>query len=121
MDLQTVKSVINVPIEIEADTFSHYGIEIKSVSFEIEKDNETINFYGEIRPLNGNKIKDDISIVFIFYQKGGNISKIEESHIYSESFFKIDTISDYISFSSLKSLNNFVNRLCGIKIYAKKI
>ena len=93
MDLQTVKSVINVPIEIEADTFSHYGIEIKSVSFEIEKDNETINFYGEIRPLNGNKIKDDISIVFIFYQKGGNISKIEESHIYSESFFKIDTIS----------------------------
>lgn len=120
MDLSAANSNINFLVEFESDTFTHCGVNVKNVSFLIDKGNERINFYGEIYPLNGNDIHEDIEIVFVFYAENGKIKRIEYNSIYAESFYKIDTISDYVHFESIESLNDFINEVCSVKIYARK-
>lgn len=120
MNLSKSNSNINFLVEFESDTFTHCGVNVKNVSFLIDKENERINFYGEIYPLNGDVIHEDIEIVFVFYADNGNISRIEYNSIYSESFYKLDTISDYVPFESMDSLNDFINKVNSVKVYARK-
>lgn len=120
MNLSRSSSNINFLVEFENETFTHCGISIKNVSFLIDEENERINFYSEIHPSNGNTINEDIEIVFVFYAEKNRIRRIEYNTIYSESFYKIDTISDYIPFDSMKSLSDFVNKTVTVKVYARK-
>lgn len=120
MDLSAANSNINFLVEFESDTFAHCGIDVKNVSFLIDKGNERINFYGEIYPLKGNTIHVDIEIVFVFYAENGKINRIEYNSIYAESFYKIDTVSDYIPFESMESLNDFIEKIGSVKVYARK-
>lgn len=120
MNLSAVTNMVNFPIELENDTFKYCSIDVGNISFNIDKEREIINFYCELYPLKGHTIDEDIIIVFCFYTKNGKISKVEETFIYSESFFKIDIISNYLSFDSIDSLYNFINNVDRVKVYAKK-
>lgn len=118
MELRSLNN-INFFIEQESETFIHCGVSILNISFSLNQEENELNFFCEVVPIKGNTIPNDISVVFAFYTKEGKIKILSSLNIWADDFFKIDIISDCISFSSIKGLSNFIAEVEKVKIYTK--
>lgn len=75
---------LNKLVIFDDELFSYYGVKIENISF--VADDSTLNIYGELESLHGNKIENDLMILFAFYTTEG-IENVTVSYIDKSDFF----------------------------------
>lgn len=108
---------LNKLVEIDDELFSYYGIKLENTSF--VSDDSTLNIYGEISSTQGNKIKNDLMVLFAFHSNDG-IEKVECCYIDKGDFFKGKLIREEIYFKTEKKLISFKAKINRIVVRVEK-
>lgn len=108
---------LNKLVIFDDELFSYYGVKIENISF--VSDDSTLNIYGELESTQGNKIKNDLMILFAFYSENG-IENVTVSYVDKGDFFKGKLIREEIYFKTEKKLVAFKSKIKKITVRIEK-
>lgn len=108
---------LNKLVIFDDELFSYYGVKIGNISF--VADETTLNIYGELEAVQGNKVKNDLMILFAFYTEEG-IENVTVSYVNKNDFFKGKLIREELYFKTEKKLIAFKSKIKKIVVRIEK-